>query len=86
MTVVIVLQLLLASLVGLVLLERRLDDRNLPAGDDATGPIDFHPELIMRWDDEAHYARTDACTRRSIAPRPAVRRVPSASERRSHQR
>ena len=86
MTVVIVLQLLLASLVGLLLLERRLNDRGPHAGDDATGPIDFHPELIMRWDDEADDARTDACTRRSIAPRPAVRCVPSASERRSHQR
>ena len=86
MTLVIVLQLLLASLVGLLLLERRLNDLEIPASDDATGPIDFHPELIMRWDDEADYARTDACTRRSIAPRPAVRRVPSASERRSHQR
>lgn len=86
MTLVIVLQLLLACLVGLLLLERRLNDRDVHAGADATGPIDFHPELIMRWDDEADYARTDVCTRRSIAPRPAVRRVPSASERRSHQR
>ena len=86
MPLVIVLQLLLASLVGLLLLERRQNDRDFCAGDDATGPIAFHPELIMRWDDEADYARTDACTRRSIAPRPTVRRVPSAAERRSHQR
>ena len=86
MTLVIVLQLLLASLVGLLLLERKLNDRDFLAGDDATGPLDFHPELITRWDDEADYSRTDACTRRSIAPRPAVRRVPSAAERRSHQR
>jgi hypothetical protein len=85
-TLVIVLQLLLASLVGLLLLERRLNDLDVPAGDDSTGPIDFHPELIIRWDDEADYARTDVCARRSIAPRPAMRRVPSASDRRTHQR
>jgi len=81
-----VLQLLLASLAGLLLLERRLNDGRPSGSDDLTGPIDFHPELIMRWDDEADYARTTTCTRRSIASRPAARRVAAPPARRSQSR
>jgi hypothetical protein len=58
-----VLQLLLASLVGLLLVERRLNDRHVRSQDDATGPIDFHPELIMRWDDETDDATASVCNR-----------------------
>jgi hypothetical protein len=85
-TVVIGIHVLLVALVGLLLLERWLDDNRGDIDDDATGPIDFHPELIVPWDDEAEYARPRACARRSIAPRPVRRDSQSTPARRSHTR
>ena len=76
----------MGALLGLLLLERRLDSRSTARHDDVTGPIAFHPELIVRWDDEADYARSTACTRRSIAHRPAVRPLEPVFERRSNTR
>ncbi len=84
MTFVIGIHVLLVALAGLLLLERWLDDNRGDVYDDATGPIDFHPELIVPWDDEAEYARQPACARRSIAPRPVRRDSQSAPARRSH--
>ena len=61
------MQLLVATLAGLLLLERwqrRHEAGSAAPFDDVPGaPHDFHPELIMRWDDEAHYARPTPCTR-----------------------
>ena len=76
----------MAALVGLLLLERWLENRNTARHDDVTGPIAFHPELIVRWDDEADYARSTACTRRAIARRPAARPLEPVFERRSDTR
>jgi hypothetical protein len=66
-TIVIALQGLAFTLAGLLLLEARLhrneqDDRGTFDPSQAAG-FDFHPELIVAWDDEADYARKRACTR-----------------------
>lgn len=85
-TVVIALQVLVAGLAGLLLLEARLDrdggDRMTPIRRESGESIDFHPELIVRWDDEADYARQRRCTREVAAARHDLRPlqpVPSRS-------
>jgi hypothetical protein len=85
-TFVIGIHVLLVALAGLLLLERWLDDNRCHVDDDATGPIDFHPELIVPWDDESEYSRPATCARRSIAMRPVRRDAQSAPARRSHTR
>lgn len=67
MTLVIVLQLLLASLVGLLLLERRLSDTSALSDDDPTLAVEFHPELIVRWDDESVATPSSFCSRRVVS-------------------
>lgn len=66
----------MASLAGLLLFEARLHrEEQVPTaswGDDTTGPIEFHPELIVRWDDEANYVRRTSCTRRPTADHAAT--------------
>jgi len=47
----------------------------LPRSDDCP-PIEFHPELMVRWDDEADYARPVRCARRSSVDR----RVPAHAQ------
>ena len=72
-TSVIVIQSLVGALAGLLLLETRLRrDERARAGyglDATAAPIKFHPELIIRWDDEANYARGTSCTRKLATER-----------------
>lgn len=79
-TLVIIAQALLLALAALLLLEVRYqnaaaNDRELFTGEDSDD-IEFHPELIARWDDEADYAREPVCTRPMRAPA-QVRRRPA---------
>ena len=66
-TVVIVLQLLVATLAGLLLLEVRVNQRTSAVTEtidaDSEQLIHFHPELLARWDNEAAYAQARTCTR-----------------------
>ena len=78
-TVVIAMQLLLATLAGLLLLEARMrrDERLRREDLDRVQPgvVDFHPELIVAWDDEANYARQPRpCTRSLNSEKPDARR------------
>lgn len=61
------MQVLVVALAGLLLLERWLGrDEIAPDGsfgDWSDATLEFHPELITRWDDEADYARPAPCTR-----------------------
>mgnify|MGYP006950041870 CR=1 FL=1 len=89
MTIVIVLQILLATLAGLLLLETRLRrDERARKGQIETASaadVDFHPELIVAWDDEANYARRNTCSRSASRDHCDVRR-PSLVAARPHQR
>lgn len=71
-TVVIALQLLVAALAGLLLLEVRVNERTSSVSDsidaDSEELIHFHPELLARWDNEAAYARPHPCTRPRSRP------------------
>jgi len=70
------LQLLVATLAGLLLLEARLSQSHAAASrsldSESDEMVDFHPELLARWDDEAAYAQPRPCTR------PRVRRSQTA--------
>ena len=70
-TLVIALQALLAALAGLLLLEHwQLRHKLVPATSvEADAPIEFHPELIVRWDDDADYARPTRCIRPTTTAR-----------------
>jgi hypothetical protein len=61
------LQVLVPALAGLLLLEAlqhrvESDYQSLSDGGLAR-PIDFHPDLIVQWDDETNYGRRRPCTR-----------------------
>jgi hypothetical protein len=84
-TTVIAIQGFVAALAGLLLFEARRN-RGLhvdAAGwsDDTIAPIEFHPELIVRWDDEANYAHRTSCTRRPTADHVAAVRPQLAVSR-----
>ena len=84
------MQLLLATLAGLLLLEARMRREERLRRDDldgaCPGAIDFHPELIVAWDDEANYARQPRpCTRSTKSDQPDARR-PLLAGSPAHQR
>jgi len=83
------MQVLVVALAGLLLLERWQRRHELAPvttlDDEADAPIDFHPELIMRWDDEADYARPTPCTRPATpVQRPLARPLAAASRPHTH--
>ena len=77
-TIVISLQILVATLAGLLLLETRLRRDERARTDEieaaSAADVDFHPELIVAWDDEANYARRSNCTRSASRDHCDVRR------------
>ena len=82
------MQMLLAALAGLLLLEARMR-RDEHAQRDRLDcaratDVDFHPELIVAWDDEANYARQRPCTRSATGEQRELRR-PLLVESRPHQ-
>jgi hypothetical protein len=89
-SIVIALQGLVATLAGLLFLEARL--RRIEHDDDGqfgasqVCEIDFHPELIVAWDDEADYARERSCTRPSAAARRGSRRLQPVNTGSQHRR
>jgi hypothetical protein len=89
-TIVIALQGLVGTLAGLLFLEARLrrieHDDDGQFGTSQTAEIDFPPELIVAWDDEADYARERSCTRPSAAARRGSRRLQPVSTGSQHRR
>ena len=86
MTVVIAIQVLAAGLVGGMLFERRPRRREQPSAalwDLESSAIEFHPELMVRWDDEAAYAQPARCDRRTSVDR-RVQVHPQAATSRPH--
>jgi hypothetical protein len=82
-----VLQVLVGSLAGLLLLEawlRRHEADHAAANETETDRFEFHPELLVRWDDEARHRRRPACTR-GVARRDS-RQLADATHRRSFDR
>ena len=84
-TLVIAVQVVVAALGAALLFERwsQHDETQLaftPMADPAD-TIEFHPELIVRWDDEAHAVATPNCVRRSASRRRARARTQTASPR-----
>jgi hypothetical protein len=81
-TVVIALQVLVAALAGLLLLESRTNRHNEAISHsidpDSSEMIEFHPELLARWDDEAAYAQPRPCARPRVRPSHAVQRADNA--------
>ena len=75
----------MAGLAAALLFERwtHRDETRLKftSTDDPAQTFQFHPELIVRWDDEAHVAATPACARRSASDRRARARTQTASPR-----
>lgn len=54
---------------------RREEQRDCEASDAAqAAEFDFHPELIVAWDDEARYASGRPCTRPATADHRGPRR------------
>ena len=82
----VVLQLLVVSLAGLLVLDHRLHGLEHAVRDEVTGSIRVDPGAITRRQAETGHTRTFACTRRSIAHRPSARHVPSTQHPRPHER
>jgi hypothetical protein len=80
-----VLQLLVASLAGLLVLDHRLRDRERAVRDEHTRSISVTPGPRVHRLVETDVPRTFACTRRSIAHRPSARHVPSTHHPRPHE-
>ena len=74
------------SLIGLLVLDHRLHDRERAVRDEVTGPNRVDPGPKAPWHAETDHTRTVACTRRSIARRPSARHVPSTYHPRPHDR
>jgi len=71
-TFVIAIQVLVAGLIGGVLFERRPHRHEQPSAawcDVESSAIEFHPELMVRWDNEVAYAQPARCDRRSSVDR-----------------
>jgi hypothetical protein len=80
-----VLQLLVASLAGLLVLDHRLRDRERAVRGDFTRSISVTPGPTVHWLVETDVHQTSACTRRSIAHRPSARHVPSTHHPRPYE-
>jgi hypothetical protein len=82
-TLVIVIQMLVFGAAAAMYAERRVHcdamDRSTSSVHTAE-PIEFHPELIVHWDDESNGART-TCTGRGVSDRRARARSRSAAVR-----
>jgi len=83
---VVVLQLLVVSLTGLLVLDHRLHTREHAVRDEVTGSIGDDPGPSTRQHAETGHTCTFACTRRSIARRPSARHLPSTHLPRPHER
>lgn len=83
-----VLQVLVGALAGLLLIEawlRRHEADHVAAIENEMDRfVEFHPELLVRWDDEAHHRRHPVCTR-GFARRDS-RQLADATRRRSFDR